>query len=50
MTFNWESAKATLGQRAKGPGSLGKLGSRQRGLMLGGTGCMGRHSKGSFTG
>lgn len=46
--FNWELAKTTPGQRAKGPGSLGRLGSRQRRLMLRDAGHTGRHRKGSF--
>ena len=43
MTLNQELAKATLGQRAKGLGSRGKPGLRQRGLVLGDPGCMERH-------
>lgn len=42
MTLIWELAKAALGQRAEGPGSLGLPGLRQKGLLLGGPGYMGR--------
>lgn len=43
MTLNWELAKAAFGQRLEGLGSLGKPGSRQRKVMLGDPGCMGRY-------